>query len=412
MKKQSLTILTAAAVTAFSINAIQVVAQGGQTPADLCSAALPAEDPASRDFTQPEQVLEPGVDYRAVLCTTAGPVYVDLFEEYTPITVNNFVFLAEQGYYNNTSFHRVIEQFMAQGGDPTATGSGGPGYEFTDEFVGLLHFDQPGLLAMANSGANTNGSQFFITTVPTPHLDYKHTIFGEVLEGQENVTAIEIRDPASATTPGTLLETVVIIADPAEVTTTFRAPEPATQEDITARLNGIAEFLPPEALNTVTAQTTEEVVAAAPEEQQEAVEAFLTAHNHDYRVSSTIDFCSAGDIGLFGISYTLDRFASREDATAALEDPATTDLMTTAGLTASTPENVPNPMYAQAVTACDQEAVLNTTQWQRGHFVATVSITAPQATLDQVGADILLNELVGRNLYEAFLSDALRREIR
>ena len=123
-------------------------------------------------FQEAETVLEPDVDYRAIFCTTAGTVYVDLYESLTPMTVNNFVFLAQQGYYDNTTFHRVIPDFMVQGGDPTATGSGGPGYQFGDEPVGFLTFDRPGLLAMANAGPGTNGSQFFITTVPdaTPQL--------------------------------------------------------------------------------------------------------------------------------------------------------------------------------------------------------------------------------------------------
>ena len=118
-----------------------------------------------------------------------------------PSTASSF--FREQGYYNNTTFHRVIQDFMAQGGDPTATGTGGPGYSFDDEFVGFLNFDRPGWLAMANSGANTNGSQFFITTVPYPSLNYNYTIFGEVLEGQENVANIRLRDPDTATEPGT-----------------------------------------------------------------------------------------------------------------------------------------------------------------------------------------------------------------
>ena len=99
------------------------------TPEEICAAAVPAEEPATREYDAPEDVLEPGLDYRAIFCTETGPVYVDLFETLTPVTVNNFVFLAQSGYYNNTTFHRVLEEFMAQGGDPTATGGGGPGYQ-------------------------------------------------------------------------------------------------------------------------------------------------------------------------------------------------------------------------------------------------------------------------------------------
>ncbi len=102
-----------------------------------------------------------------------------------PLTVNNFVFLANEGFYDGTTFHRVIQEFMAQGGDPTGTGGGGPGYWFADETGNGLVFDRPGLLAMANAGPNTNGSQFFITFAPMPHLDGAHTIFGELVAGED-----------------------------------------------------------------------------------------------------------------------------------------------------------------------------------------------------------------------------------
>ncbi|MCA9912212.1 MAG: peptidylprolyl isomerase, partial [Anaerolineae bacterium] len=118
---------------------------------ELCDSATPTE-PATRSYSQAEQVLEDGVDYQAIFCTDAGPIYVDLFEDQTPVTVNNFVFLAQNNYYDNTIFHRVIQDFMAQGGDPTGTGMGGPGYQFQDEIVQGLTFDTPGLLAMANAG--------------------------------------------------------------------------------------------------------------------------------------------------------------------------------------------------------------------------------------------------------------------
>ncbi len=141
----------------------------------------------------------------AQIGTTRGDIWVKLFTEDTPITVANFVGLAEgtlsgankQGkYYDGLKFHRVIDNFMIQGGDPTGTGSGGPGYRFVDEIVSTLKFDRPGLLAMANAGAGTNGSQFFITHTPTPHLNGKHTIFGEVVskEDQAVVDAIKQGD--------------------------------------------------------------------------------------------------------------------------------------------------------------------------------------------------------------------------
>ena len=139
-----------------------------------------------------------------------GEFVVQLFPDKAPKTVNNFVFLAQQGFYNGTTFHRVLDGFMAQGGDPTGTGMGGPGYQFEDEFSDLI-FDKPGLLAMANSGPNTNGSQFFITYAPTPHLNGLHTIFGEVVEGMDVVNGITRRDPDQAPDfEGDAIETITI----------------------------------------------------------------------------------------------------------------------------------------------------------------------------------------------------------
>lgn len=158
------------------------------------------EPQAQTDFFQydaaPPMTIDQNKTYYATFTMANGGEFVaELFDDQAPITVNNFVFLAQQGYYDDTTFHRVLEGFMAQGGDPTGTGMGGPGYQFEDEFNPELTFDRPGLLAMANSGPNTNGSQFFITYAPTPHLNGRHTIFGEVIEGMEVVNNITRRDP-------------------------------------------------------------------------------------------------------------------------------------------------------------------------------------------------------------------------
>lgn len=129
----------------------------------------------------------------AVINTNMGTIEVELFESAAPKTVENFIGLANKGYYNGVIFHRVIDNFMIQGGDPTGTGRGGEsiwGEPFEDEIVDTLKFDKPGLLAMANAGPNTNGSQFFITTVPTPWLNGHHTIFGKVINGMEVVNSI------------------------------------------------------------------------------------------------------------------------------------------------------------------------------------------------------------------------------
>ena len=122
--------------------------------------------------------------------TSLGNFKIELFEQETPATVANFVKLAEKNFYNGVIFHRVIEGFMIQGGDPTGTGRGGPGYQFADEFVPSLKHNSEGTLSMANAGPNTNGSQFFITLAPTPHLDGRHTVFGKVTEGMDVVRKI------------------------------------------------------------------------------------------------------------------------------------------------------------------------------------------------------------------------------
>lgn len=143
----------------------------------------------------PEMQIDTDKIYVATLETEKGDVVIELFADRAPVTVNNFVFLAEQDFYDGTTFHRVIPGFMAQGGDPTGTGAGGPGYRFQDEIVPGLRFDQDGLLAMANSGPNTNGSQFFITYAPAPWLNGLHTIFGKVISGMNVLYQLTERDP-------------------------------------------------------------------------------------------------------------------------------------------------------------------------------------------------------------------------
>lgn len=159
----------------------------------------------------PEMILEPGKTYQAVLHTDKGDIRINLFEDKVPKTVNNFVFLSEAGYYDGVIFHRVIDDFMAQSGDPTGTGRGGPGFTFADEFHKDLKHDKPGILSMANAGPNTNGSQFFITHVPTPWLDGKHSVFGEVVDGMDVLSSIPARDPVKPEYPGVKINTVEII---------------------------------------------------------------------------------------------------------------------------------------------------------------------------------------------------------
>jgi peptidyl-prolyl cis-trans isomerase B (cyclophilin B) len=156
--------------------------------------------------------IDPAKSYQAVFHTSRGDFTVDLFAQQAPITVNNFVFLARDGFYDGTTFHRVIKGFMAQGGDPTATGTGGPGYQWNDEPSALaLKHDGPGVLSMANAGRNTNGSQFFITFVATPHLNGQHAVFGRVSSGMDVVNSIRERNPERDRQPGDTINSIEII---------------------------------------------------------------------------------------------------------------------------------------------------------------------------------------------------------
>ena len=193
-------------------------AVGPGKPIEEESITIP-ENPADRNnmySTPPEMQIDPAKTYVATISTARGDIVIKLFADKVPNTVNNFVFLARQGFYDNTTFHRVIADFMAQGGDPSGTGTGGPGYRFPDEFHPDLGHDRPGVLSMANSGPNTNGSQFFITHEPTPWLDAYddsgnlkdcarddvscHAVFGEVTEGMGVVLSIAIGDVIESVT--------------------------------------------------------------------------------------------------------------------------------------------------------------------------------------------------------------------
>lgn len=158
----------------------------------------------------PEFVINLKKKYSVTLSTDKGEIVLDLFADKTPMTVNNFVFLAREGFYDGTIFHRVIPNFMAQGGDPTGTGRGGPGYRFADEFDPSLKHDKPGVLSMANAGPGTNGSQFFITHIPTPHLNNKHSVFGQVVSGMDVLLSIPVRDPVNLKSPAVKLNKVTI----------------------------------------------------------------------------------------------------------------------------------------------------------------------------------------------------------
>lgn len=142
----------------------------------------------------PEMSIEEDQVYLAEMKTSRGTIKLELYPEYAPRTVNNFVFLAQEGFYDGVTFHRVIDNFMIQGGDPTGTGRGGPGYRFEDEIEDNPLTHESGVISMANAGPDTNGSQFFITHSPQPHLNGKHTVFGKVVEGQDVVDSIQQGD--------------------------------------------------------------------------------------------------------------------------------------------------------------------------------------------------------------------------
>jgi cyclophilin family peptidyl-prolyl cis-trans isomerase len=158
----------------------------------------------------PPMTIDTTKHYTATIVTDKGDITMQLFAAEVPKTVNSFVFLARQGFYDGVTFHRVIAGFMAQAGDPTGTGSGGPGYKFDDEFSPSLKHDAAGIVSMANAGPNTNGSQFFITYARQPQLDGVHSVFGKVTAGMDVLQKITPRDPATATTPGDKIRTIRI----------------------------------------------------------------------------------------------------------------------------------------------------------------------------------------------------------
>ena len=366
-------------------------AQAARSPQDHCDAAQPAAL-TTMQFTAPEDALQPNVDYRAIFCASAGAIYVDLYESLTPVTVNNFVFLAQQGYYDNTTFHRVIPNFMAQAGDPTATGRGGPGYQFQDEPIGFLTFDRPGLLAMANAGPGSNGSQFFITTAAAPHLNYKHTIFGDVLLGQGNVEAIRERDPASASQPGETLFTVLIITDPAFVASDSIAIEPATAAEAMAAFESFTDGLTP-ALQLVEERsgylTTEALAATVADDQQAGFADFADRYGHQYRNRMQISN-GACDASVFfsELGYWLDVFADAGSARAAAAD----DFMR---LWLESYDYAPDPdaaVYRREAETCTGEAGLRLLSlYPRGRSLVTIDLLIAESILEQASAAEIVN---------------------
>ncbi|MDR3572316.1 MAG: peptidylprolyl isomerase [Anaerolineaceae bacterium] len=196
-------------------NPAQNIVQPTAPAAAASSPAAPGQAPkltGTKTYSSaPPMTIDKTKQYTATVKMAKGGTFViQLYPDKAPITVNSFVFLANQGYFNGTTFHRVLQGFMAQGGDPTGTGSGGPGYQFVNENSDLK-FDKAGVVAMANAGADTNGSQFFITFGPQPSLDGGYTIFGQVTSGMDVVNAITLRDPqTNPTFTGDAIDTITI----------------------------------------------------------------------------------------------------------------------------------------------------------------------------------------------------------
>ncbi len=366
---------------------------GGQTPTELCDVAVEnIAEPETRTYSGAEQVLEEGVNYQAIFCTEAGAVYVDLLENFAPLTVNNFVFLAENDYYNNTTFHRVLPDFMVQGGDPTGTGSGGPGYQFGDEFLPYLTFDTPGWLAMANAGPGTNGSQFFITRVPTTHLNGRHTIFGKVLEGQDIVDNMRDRDPQNpddASTPGPTLFTVLIVTDEDNVQSDYVEPEPYTIAEIDASLAQI----PTEGFTV-----------------NEDASGLETREFDAYgEISSTARYLGVADCpaepDLFMVGF---RVIDWETSDVANEVMADADFIATelAGDFSEAPtEALEGYMVSESLTYCDMPSAQHRYIWARGQYVLMMDFVIGDELIPLEQLPLVVANLAG--YFEGFVGNAL-----
>ena len=410
MNWMRLTLIIALISSVFSLT----LAQDAPGPQELCDTAEPTVL-TPMQFDAAEDTLEPDTDYRAILCTSAGAIYVDLYERLTPITVNNFVFLAGQGYYDSTTFHRVIPNFMAQAGDPTGSGRGGPGYRFDDEPIGFLTFDRPGLLAMANAGPGTNGSQFFITTVPTPHLNHKHTIFGDVLVGQSIVESIRERDPATATEPGETLQTVIIITDAAEVAGGDAAAlEPAAQEQVVEAFQAFSNALPPTYPTNDERSglfTSEQIAATIASELQDAYAVYAANYAHQYRYRTEIDNASCdANIYFTTLGYQVDVFESADSASQALSDNLTRQIIESQGYAQ---DAFSAATFSRANKTCaDEEGIQTVMLYTYGRFLVSIDVLIADRVLAQAGVTghVVLEDL-SRQIEVGF-GDIYRPEIR
>ncbi len=301
-----------------------VAATATPIPPGTRAGDLEPADRVGMFATAPEMTIDPEAIYYATFkVEDKGDIKVQLFADRTPVTVNNFIFLAREGYYDNTVFHRVLEGFMAQGGDPSGTGSGGPGYMFEDEIVDGLGFDRPGLLAMANAGAGTNGSQFFLTFAATEWLNGAHTIFGEVIEGIDVLNSLTLRDPETATDfAGDVLTTVEIEESDESVLPTPTpappTPTPFAPSALDATERPLADMAPADRVSYFSAapeMTIEEGVTYTATIELErgnltvaldavnaplAVNNFVTLANLGFYDGTPINRVSAGELMIIG----------------------------------------------------------------------------------------------------------------
>jgi cyclophilin family peptidyl-prolyl cis-trans isomerase len=361
------------------------------------SAATPAAATATLSFKQwpapPAMAIDPSKIYVANFKTAKGDVVVELLADEAPVTVNNFVFLAKQGFYDNTTFHRVLPGNFAQGGDPTATGTGGPGYSFADEFNPALRFEEPGLLAMANAGPDTNGSQFFITFSPQPQLTGRHSIFGKVIQGLTVAEALSARDPQqNPTGPGDALLTVTIseavksrlpppTATPVLVAPTPAAGRPLAKPDVAQREN---IFNSPPAMTidvsktySATIKTTQGdvVIELYPADAPQSVNDFVVLANLGYWDGFPVNFATPGQFILTGspggqptsdIGYTVPSEVKRPNAAGAVGLWYRTDRFGSSGselyilLVASPPLDAKFTAFGSVIQGLDVVGLLTT----------------------------------------------------